>query len=237
MGKDKLNKKVNRQIEEAVAFYSDSKDSFSNLAQAIVANLDNSKVLKPFIHSIKYRAKDPDKLKSKLERIAKDCLANHHVFDINKNNLFEKIGDLAGVRLLHLHTSQVETIHKGITGIVEEYQYHLVGKPTAYTWDIENSDYFSGVGLDVSPRKSMYTSIHYNLFSNTKTKMQCELQVRTLVEEIWGEVSHVINYPNETNILACREQLKVLARISSGVTRLVDSIFATYQESNRKQTV
>lgn len=62
--------------------------------------------------------------------------------------------------------------------------------------------------------------------------MRIELQVRTLMEEVWGEVSHSINYPVETASISCREQLRVLARISSGCTRLVDSIFSSYEESN-----
>jgi len=46
-----------------------------------------------------------------------------------------------------------------------------------------------------------------------------------LFEEVWGEVDHVLNYPQETLIVACREQLRVLAKVVGAGTRLVDSIF------------
>ena len=57
--------------------------------------------------------------------------------------------------------------------------------------------------------------------------MPAESQVRTLMEEVGGEVDHTMNYPNPVESLACREQLKLLARVTSSAGRLVDSIFAT----------
>jgi GTP pyrophosphokinase len=72
-----------------------------------------------------------------------------------------------------------------------------------------------------------------NLFDENSTNRRlCELQVRTLAEEVWGEISHAIDYPHETDSVACKEQLKVLARLVSGCSRLVDSIVASYAEHN-----
>ena len=53
------------------------------------------------------------------------------------------------------------------------------------------------------------------------------------MEEVWGEVDHSMNYPHEVESLACREQLKVLARVTSSATRLVDSIFVTLNDHRR----
>jgi len=71
----------------------------------------------------------------------------------------------------------------------------------------------------------MYTSVHYVVESNSSTRATCEIQVRTLAEELWGEVDHTMNYPHESSVLSCREQIKVLARVTSSCSRLVDSIF------------
>src|SRR4029077_5093148 len=90
--------------------------------------------------------------------------------------------------------------------------------------------YFEKIGIETVSRDSMYTSVHYVIEPSQKTKVRCELQVRTLMEEVWGEVSHKVNYPSPTDSVACREQLKVLARIASGGTRLVDSIFSSHKE-------
>ena len=55
--------------------------------------------------------------------------------------------------------------------------------------------------------------------------MTAEVQVRTLMEEVWGEVDHLINYPQESAYLPIREQIRALARSTSASTRLVDAIF------------
>ncbi len=64
--------------------------------------------------------------------------------------------------------------------------------------------------------------------SKKNTKITCEIQVRTLADEIWGEIDHRLNYPIEHQSLACREQIKSLARVASSCSRLVDSIMATH---------
>jgi putative GTP pyrophosphokinase len=60
--------------------------------------------------------------------------------------------------------------------------------------------------------------------------------VRTLAEELWGEVDHTVNYPEPSEVLACREQIKLLARLTSTCTRLVDSIFITLKETADRPT-
>ena len=56
-----------------------------------------------------------------------------------------------------------------------------------------------------------------------------------LFEEIWGEIDHTINYPYPTEIVACKEQLRVLAKLVSTGTRLADSIFRTYNDADKKE--
>ena len=60
--------------------------------------------------------------------------------------------------------------------------------------------------------------------------MCCEIQVRTLFEEIWGEIDHSINYPHRTNSIACVEQIRVLSKLVSTGTRLSDAIFKSYED-------
>lgn len=84
----------------------------------------------------------------------------------------------------------------------------------------------------------MYTSVHYVIGSASRTTVTAEIQVRTLMEEVWGEVDHTMNYPHPVESVACREQLKVLARVTSSASRLVDSIFATvddHQSSKKRR--
>ncbi len=145
-----------------------------------------------------------------------------------RKNLFGKINDLAGLRLLHLHTRQFANINQCLTRIFGEQHYRIVEQPTARAWDDESRDYFKSIGIKCVKSDSMYTSVHYVIAPNRQ--YTCEIQVRTLAEELWGEVDHSMNYPKKTESLACREQIKVLARVTSSCSRLVDSIFRSHED-------
>ncbi len=235
MVRAKLGKGVLGQIDKAVAHFVANRSSFQILTQTLHDNLVNDDSLSGLIHSSKFRVKDPKHLRAKLKRKAREQLAKGKRFNITAKNLFWKIEDLGGVRLLHLHTKQIASIHPAIMAILRKNKWRVIGRPVAYTWDDESEKFFKSMGISTVRNDSMYTSVHYVVDPNRITRSRCELQVRTLTQEVWGEVSHTINYPTETKSIACREQLRVLARIASGCTRLVDSIFVSYKEYKKRQ--
>src|SRR6185437_10783148 len=153
-------------------------------------------------------------------------------YGINQANLFKEVDDLSGVRLLHIHTEQLKQIHPTMLEILRFHKYKLREKPVAYIWDVERQQFLKDLGFKVVIRPSLYTSVHYIVQPHWEP-IGCEIQVRTLAEELWGEVSHTINYPHPTKSQACAEQLAVLARIASGCTRLVDSIFTSLAEHEK----
>lgn len=172
------------------------------------------------VHSVKSRLKDRNHLKEKISRKwDSDC-------PIGPENVFEKITDLAGVRVLHLYQDQFPQIHVEILDkIHKQKDWTLVEPPKAYTWDPESKQFFEALEIAVEIKESYYTSVHYVVRPRVDSPLCCEIQVRTLFEEIWGEVDHTLNYPQKSENLACREQLKVLAKLVGAGSRLVDSIF------------
>ena len=138
--------------------------------------------------------------------------------------------DLTGVRVLHLHQQQFAIIHGCIEDQVQAGDWALHEPPNAYTWDPESRAFFESFGLQVEVKETFYTSIHYVVKPREDSELCCEIQVRTLFEEIWGEIDHRINYPHPTTILACREQLRVLARLVGAGSRLADSIFRSFEQ-------
>lgn len=183
----------------------------------------------PVVHSIKTRIKNPGHLRDKLLR--KQAAGEI----IDKENLFDTITDLAGVRVLHLYGDQFPIIHTAIMKQIEQGNWVLREDPVANTWDPEAKRFYEELGINTQVRESLYTSIHYVIKPNSNSNVICcEIQVRTLFEEIWGEIDHVINYPHKTDSLACAEQLKVLAKLASTGTRLADSIFRTYADYKKK---
>jgi ppGpp synthetase/RelA/SpoT-type nucleotidyltranferase len=178
--------------------------------------------------------KDPDHLRDKLLRKLKEARDKGKPFNITPDNLLRKITDLVGVRILHLYTRQIRQIDAALRDVFAESKFELFEGPFARTWDDESRAFFKECGITTRKSPSMYTSVHYVIGSASRTRMTAEIQVRTLMEEVWGEVDHSMNYPKQSDSLSCREQLKVLARVTSSATRLVDSIFSTLEDHSRK---
>lgn len=178
----------------------------------------------PVIHSLKVRLKDWSHLEGKIQRKQADGV------EITKDNVFDRITDFAGIRVIHLHQAQFTPIHACIQKQIESHDWVLFEPPKAYTWDPESRAFFEGHGLAVQVKESFYTSIHYVVKPRLDSIATCEIQVRTLFEEIWGEIDHAINYPTPTTNVSCREQIRVLARLVGAGSRLADSIFKTYEQ-------
>jgi len=227
--------KLLRHIDGLVDHFINNKKIFSNLEGILNSMIDNSEGLKDLMHSYKARIKDPNHLKDKLLRKTKECIENGKTFDYTIDNLFEKINDLVGFRILHLHTTQFEVINIELNKILAEQKWQIIEGPNARTWDDETRRYFKSIGVETSDHPDLYTSVHYILKPNNSTPITCEIQVRTLMEEVWGEVDHKINYPHKSDSHSCREQIKTLARVTSSCSRLVDSIFSTYDHEQKKQ--
>lgn len=214
-------------VRDLVEQYRQNHSLFEVMLSQLHSAIHGSSELMKYVHSTKSRLKDPVHLRDKLIQKIKLAREKGRTFPINEANLFKQINDLAGFRILHLHTQQIVPIDRALQGIFAEYRWPLVEAPTARTWDDENREFFRRVGIRSIKSPSMYTSVHYVIKSNNRTTATCEIQVRTLAEELWGEVDHTLNYRQKSPSFACREQIKVLARVTSSCSRLVDSIFET----------
>jgi putative GTP pyrophosphokinase len=218
-------------IRQLVSYYEQNSEVLSRFLNSLRGQIQGSKALGAYIHSLSWRMKEPNHLEDKLKRKLRDYKARQKQFPITTSNLFVKINDLAGLRILHLYTQQVDGIKEGLKELFTEESYEVVEGPTARTWDDESRTFFKSIGIKTKKSPSLYTSVHYVITPNKKTKYTCEIQVRTLMEEVWGQVDHTLNYPHRTKHLGCREQLAALARATSSCTRLVDSIFRSYADA------
>jgi ppGpp synthetase/RelA/SpoT-type nucleotidyltranferase len=197
--------------------------------------------LPPIVHSVKSRMKDLRHLHEKIQRKSstENPITPENIFDritstINSDVVHAETynrrvdSTIAGVRVIHLYQAQFSQIHRAITQQLESGDWTLYEPPTAYTWDPESQDFFAGHGLSVEVKESLYTSIHYVVQTRPDSTTFCEIQVRTLFEEIWGEIDHRINYPEPIDNEVCRDQIGVLARLVGAGSRLADSTFRAY---------
>ncbi|MEP6605688.1 MAG: RelA/SpoT domain-containing protein [Nitrosospira sp.] len=211
-----------RQIDRLLDVYRDRRDELDLFRKQVAEFFLQSKRLQsgtlPLVHSVKSRLKDEAHLREKIAR-------KFYAGELDSSNIFEKLTDLAGVRVLHLHTKQFSEIHSAISDHVVAGHWKYFEKPIAYSWDPEATDFFKRLGIKAVTRDSYYTSIHYVVKPYAAAHLTCEIQIRTLFEEVWGEIDHAFNYPTQTANIACREQLRVLSKLASTGTRLADSIF------------
>ena len=205
--------------------FEDAKFQFQRFAETVEGNFrDNPELLTgghSAVHSTRMRIKDPIHLKEKI--IRKRLSAN----DIIPDTLTSTITDLAGVRILLLYQSDFRLIDDLIRRRINAGDWVLGERGKAMTWDPENEEFFNQFDLDVEHRATDYTSVHYLIKPRADVDICCELQVRTLFEEIWGEVDHRLNYPVQSSNIACREQLRVLSKIVGAGSRLLESIQRT----------
>jgi ppGpp synthetase/RelA/SpoT-type nucleotidyltranferase len=215
--------------DDLLAMYDELRHSIkihmNGIASFLGEHPELNEVGRPIVHSCKSRLKDREHLRAKIQRkIEKKCM-------IDRSNLFTEITDLAGVRILHIFQEGFTKIDKIIRKKIIDGDWHLAERPKAYTWDPEAVEFFEKFELDILKKDSSYTSVHYLIKPRSDSPICCEVQVRTLFEEIWGEVDHQINYPFPTDNIACAEQLKVLAKIVGAGSRLLDSLQRVHETS------
>lgn len=217
-------------FDELIEVYLNRKFEYEQfLASVLTFFQKNPKLNKstfPIIHSLKTRMKDPSHLIDKIKRKEKDGIL------VTKDNLFNEITDFAGIRVLHIYQDQFVLIHKAIMENIKSGNWAFIEPPKAYSWDPESQKVYEDLSIIPEIKPTYYTSVHYVVKPNNRNEnpICCEIQVRTLFEEVWGEISHYINYPHQTKSKSCNEQLRVLAKLVSTGTRLADSIFHTYED-------
>lgn len=220
---------MDENIEQLLKIFDDNEEVLKGLEHHIHGQFLSNEVY-PIIHSIKSRKKKRTHLKEKiLKKIRKGST-------INQNNFFNEITDLVGVRILLLYPQYFKDIHEFILNKANRNDWILHEDPIAYTWDPETE--LSFINLlnikDVRLKESYYTSIHYVVKPN-KTAPCCEIQVRTLLEELWGEIDHNFNYPNECDNEYLQDSLKALAKLIASGTKLTEIIYKMGNSDNLNQ--
>lgn len=166
------------------------------------------------IHSIRTRAKDPKHLIEKIIRKrGRDQSRKYE--NISVDNYMNVIHDLMGARILILAKEQWEgvfdwTMDKFMTNATQEC--YLAEPPVAYTRYGDRDIFGNKIYREHTERG--YRSQHYVVRFK---EYFCEIQVRTLAEEVYGEFDHKVKYPY-------RNDNHFLKRYTNTVSQLTDSI-------------
>ena len=143
------------------------------------------------IHTVKTRIKDPEHL---IEKIIRGKMEKPRL-SINIDNYGCIVNDLVGVRTLHLFKEDWEAIHRFIVKTWELKQ-NPVANISAQDSERLVEKYQEN-GCEIIEHPYEYRSVHYViLFERSKSqKIPVEIQVRTILEEAWSEIDHLVRYP------------------------------------------
>ena len=169
------------------------------------------------VHSVRWRVKDVEHL---LAKIVRKCAEGKEKYkNISSENYSEIVTDQIGIRALHLFKADFLKIN---TFILESFV--LKDTPVAYVRigdDPQFSKDCADVGFAVEPHPKGYRSIHYVITTQPfKYPIHVELQVRTIFEEGWSEIDHIIRYPNYSDDVQLAYLLTIFNRMAGNADEI-----------------
>lgn len=180
------------------------------------------------IHSIHCRVKNPKHLIEKI--IRKRGIDHRNKYkDISVNNYKEIVRDLIGARILLFSKEEWEKVFDILTDefpyIKEEQNGHIVEEPIAYTRYGDRDIFKKKIKPEHSNRG--YRSQHYII---KYKEYFCEIQVRTLPEEVHGEFDHLVKYPYHENNNFLRRYTSTISQLLDAVDELISTCIQMKEE-------
>ena len=168
-------------------------------------------------HSIHGRVKAPEHLIEKIIRkVGIEQSSKYR--EISVSNYKEIIHDIIGIRILSLNKENWEQVYSFLDRLQRMSVFEFAEEPIAYTRYGDRDIYANKIREEHTNRG--YRSQHYII---RYKDLYCEIQARTLAEEVYGEFDHKVKYPyrNSNNFL------KRLSSIASQHLDAVDELIST----------
>lgn len=207
--------------------YVESRASYESQAE-FIANIlrTNSNV-----HTVKSRIKNPDRLIEKVVRKTKGRKNKYNDdFEFNVENYKNEINDIIGIRVIHIFKSEWELIHKFIKDTWKVIEI------TANVRAGDDTSIFEDLNIEVRSRQSGYRSVHYLVELNyiQNKKMIAEIQVRTIFEEGYGEIDHMLRYSSNDIPKIIKSNLLLFNRIVGSADEMASLISSLNDEFDRE---
>lgn len=173
-------------------------------------------------HSLRCRPKDSEHLIEKIIRKrGKEQSAKYKNIDVN--NYKEIVRDLIGLRILVIKKEDWEFIHDEILHLFSNDKssgFCIAEKPVAYIRYGDRNIFKDKIKKEYSNKG--YRSQHYIVRFNG---LYCEIQVRTLAEEVFGEFDHKVKYPyrNDNNFLL--RYTNMLSKLTDTIDEMMSTCF------------
>lgn len=175
------------------------------------------------VHSVDSRLKNPEHLAEKI--IRKICIEDSNKYkEINIDNYHTIVRDLIGVRILVLAKEEWEQVHNKLCSMFvmnpnEANAFGYMAEPPCAYIRYGDRDVF-GNKIQTDYTNKGYRSQHYIVYFQG---YYCEIQVRTISEEVFGEFDHRVRYPYRSS----NNFLKRYTNTISQITSMVDEMVST----------
>lgn len=168
-------------------------------------------------HSIHGRVKNAEHLIEKIIRkVGIEQSGKYR--EINASNYCEIIRDLIGIRILSLNKENWELVYLFLKKMSENSVLEFAENPIAYTRYGDRDIYKDKIHEEHTNKG--YRSQHYIVKFEG---VYCEIQARTLAEEVFGEFDHKVKYPYRNS----NAFLRRLSSIASQHLDAVDELIST----------
>jgi len=189
-----------RQKEAILMSFFKEREKYEELADYIVHLIrDDPSSPKESLHTITYRIKDKGRLIEKIDEENKQFGVEGS--PITQENFQERVGDLLGLRLICLRLSDIKTVETYLGLLAEEKILRFIRRPDQKRSFVLPVDPGEAIPEGLDLRYSGYSSIHYQVklgensdAPNQLKRLQFEFQLRTILEEAWGEIDHKYRY-------------------------------------------
>lgn len=182
-----------------ISFF-EKKEKYKKLGEYIVNSIRNDPAApKENLYTITYRIKDETRLIEKIDE--ENANRRNGTTTITENNFQTKIGDLIGIRLICYRLSDITKVETYLRLLVEDKVLRFIEGPKHKRSFVLPIDPGETVPKGLNLKYSGYSSIHYQVelgensdATHDLKEIQVEIQLRTILEEAWGEIDHKYRY-------------------------------------------
>lgn len=194
--------------EDVVTYLKDNIDHYQGILDELEVQLYKKRGEHFPVYSTKIRVKSADSIYYKCRKSGEGL---------------DKIHDVAGLRILCLYEDQIFTLHDKLLEMIKKKpaRYQIVEfKIFNYTDEFlikQIKDrfalYSSEASVTIENKVSGYKSLHYKLqFHEGEDTLYAEIQLRTLLQDIWGELEHLVSYKGGAVSVSLKEMFRILSR-------------------------
>ena len=198
------------------------------------------------INSVRWRTKDPIHLLTKIvrkrkEAIEKGSTTSEYLF-IDVNNYKQVITDLVGLRAIYLFKFQWRLVD---SYICNNFKVSSQEEITIYHAPEDDLTFYYQNGFEKKigdnsfkyiqlKKDSKYRSTHYIVEANFPHNFKIEIQIRSILDEAWGEIDHYIRYPDHQDDEDLKRKMTILNGAINGCEELATNYIEYFQNKNRE---